>query len=167
MYTSKAIKLCALNLMNGRDELRAHFGRLSQLDEDQVLDFIESLTRLGLVQPLPGELPTISISDAGKKALSSRDQIGAMIPWPLPVREIKMPSDPDLYSHLKNVRNAIAKEEEIPPYCVVPNSTLVEIVNGSVSDLGSMGNVRGMGKTRLEKYGQRFLDALVRHPADA
>jgi ATP-dependent DNA helicase RecQ len=154
-------------LMNGRDGLRSHFGRLSQLDSDQVLDFIESLTRLGLVQPCPGELPTISISDAGRKALSSRDQIGAMIPWPLPVREIKMPSDPDLYNALKEVRNAIAKEEEVPPYCVVPNSTLVEIVNGGVSDLGSLSNVRGMGKARLEKYGSRLLDALIPHPADA
>ena len=154
-------------LMNGREGQRPHFGRLSLLDEDQVLDFIESLTRLGLISSQPGELPTISISEAGRKAVSSRDQIGAMIPWPLPAKDVRMPSDPELYIRLKQARNAIAKEEELPPYCIVPNSALVEIVNGSIKDLLSLKEVRGMGQARMEKYGQRLLDALPSAPMDA
>lgn len=148
-------------LIGGRTGLLSHFGRLAQLDEDQVLDFIESLTRLGLVEPAPGDLPTVRISERGEKALGSRDMIPAMIPWPFPAREIAVPRDPELYRRLKELRNKLAKEQDVPPYCIMPNSTLVEMVNGEVNDLADLEGVKGMGPSRIERYGQVFLDSIA------
>jgi len=147
-------------LLNGREMLRTHFGRLSQLDEDQVLDFIESLTRLGLVEPVPGELPTIRVSEQGERALSSRDQIPAMIPWPLPARDVPIPIDPELYSRLRELGNRLARGEEVPPYCVMPNATLVTIVNFGVTEISDLTGMKGLGKSRIDKYGAALMEAL-------
>ena len=90
-------KLC--NLLRGKkpyqfrtplkypsEGVEIHWGRLGQLEEDQTLDFIESLTRLGLIEPksFNGIATQLSVSPMGLKALENRDQIGAMIPWPFP-----------------------------------------------------------------------------------
>jgi len=147
-------------LMDGREALRPSFGRLGQLDEDQVLDFLESLIRLGLVDVLQGELPTIAISERGRKVLRSRDMVPAMIPWPLPSKHLPIPCDRELYDRLKDRRNEIARNEGIPPYCVVPNITLVEMVNRNVSELEKLLDVPGVGPSRLEKYGRELLSVM-------
>ena len=148
-------------IIGGRSEAIAHFGRLAQLDEDQVLDFIESLIRLGLVELAPGELPTVRISDLGEKALRSRDLIPAMIPWPFPAKEIEVPKDRELYERLKELRNRLAKERDLPPYCIMPNSTLVCLINRDVKNLSDLEGLKGMGKSRIESYGQTFIEALI------
>lgn len=147
-------------LIDGREEVTPFFGRLSQLDEDQVLDFIESLTRLGLVQSTPGDLPMIEISERGRKALLMRDAIPAMIPWPLPARTIPLPRDQGIYKQLKEVRNRIARDHDLPPYCVANNVTLVEIVNSGARDISDLEGIKGLGTMRLERFGDRFIEAI-------
>lgn len=147
-------------LIDGREKVTPFFGRLSQLDEDQVLDFIESLTRLGLVQNTPGDLPMIEISERGRKALLMRDTIPAMIPWPLPAKTVQLPKDRGTYQQLKEVRNRIARDEELPPYCIATNITLVEIVNRGPKEISDLEGIKGFGPMRLERFGDRLLGAI-------
>lgn len=71
--------------------VRKSFGRLSQFDEDQILDFMESLNRLGLVKRgYVGNQWYYTITPQGTRAIQSRDQIGAMIPWPLAAKDFPL-----------------------------------------------------------------------------
>ena len=139
---------------------RDHFGRLSLLSMDQILDFIESLIRLSLLEIDDPDFPRLMITPSGERSIGKEDQIPAMIPWPLPTTEVQIPVDFELFRSLKEVRNSLARNEEIPPYCIASNQTLVEMVNMEISDLDSMLGVRGMGEVRCSKYGESFLEVL-------
>ena len=74
------------HLFKDKPDLQLLYGKLSQLEEDQVLDFIESLNRLGLVCRVnrDGGYPVMGITAIGMGALNQRSDIPAQIPWPLP-----------------------------------------------------------------------------------
>ncbi|MGA1822789.1 MAG: HRDC domain-containing protein [Thermoplasmatota archaeon] len=142
-------------------------GRLSLLDMDQITDFIESLMRLGLLSLDDTDFPRISITDKGRKALRGSKTIPAMIPWPLPATEVPFPVDGELFGLLKAERNLTASEEDLPPYCIASNISLVEMVNLGVTDLRSMLDVKGIGKIRCERYGERFLRVIWEHTSSS
>ncbi|HEY3113152.1 MAG TPA: HRDC domain-containing protein, partial [Gemmatimonadaceae bacterium] len=65
-----------------------------------------------------------------------------------------------LLASLKAVRTAIAREEHVPPYIVFSDRTLAELAVRRPRSLRAFQEVRGVGPTKLERYGERFLDAI-------
>ncbi|MFW3146026.1 MAG: HRDC domain-containing protein [Thermoplasmatota archaeon] len=145
----------------GRPEMRASYGRLRMLDEDQVMDFIESLLRLSLLDIRDPEFPRIAVTKKGEKVLGSAKLIPAQIPWPLPSKDVPIPVDREAYEELRKARNRIAREEGLPPYCVAPNLSLVEMVNRSVTEVSDLESIPGIGNGRMERYGEELLKAMA------
>lgn len=150
------------SLIRSSAEMRDHFGRLRLLNGDQVLDFIESLVRLSLLDIEDPEFPRLVLTKKGNRAVGSNKQIPALIPWPLPSKDIPIPIDQAAYDDLRAERNRIAREEGLPPYCVASNLSLVEMVNREVSSQEELMVVPGIGPGRIEKYGDMFLGVLCR-----
>lgn len=69
-------------------------------------------------------------------------------------------SDQELFIALKALRMSIAKENNVPPYVVFHDKTLIEMVLYKPATLHAMNDVPGVGKSKLDKYGQMFLDKL-------
>jgi ATP-dependent DNA helicase RecQ len=69
-------------------------------------------------------------------------------------------ADERLFAALKTLRGEIARAESMPAYIVFPDRTLAELAVRRPRTLAAMGEVRGVGPAKLEKYGQRFLDAV-------
>jgi ATP-dependent DNA helicase RecQ len=69
--------------------------------------------------------------------------------------------DEQLFGRLKALRGEIARADSVPAYVVFPDRTLAELAVRRPRTLASMGEVRGVGPAKLDKYGERFLD-LVR-----
>jgi ATP-dependent DNA helicase RecQ len=149
-------------VIRSKAELRDFFGRLGILNSDQVLDFIESLVRISLLDIEDPEFPRLVMTKKGTRALRSNKQIPAMIPWPLPSKDIPIPVDRVAYDDLRAERNRIARDDGLPPYCVASNLSLVEMVNREVSSLDELADVPGIGPGRIEKYGDLFLRVLCR-----
>jgi len=169
MFEDGVGRIRLARLLKGRDpgfiicrrpDLIGSFGRLGLLDMDQLLDFMESLLRLGMVELKDNDLPRISVTKLGQKALRRKDQIPVSIPWPLPGKELPAPVDRDAFERIKGERNRIAREEGIPPYCIASNTSLVEMVNRSVRNLSEIASIRGIGETRATRYGERLIQAL-------
>ena len=70
------------------------------------------------------------------------------------------PEEAALFNALKTVRGELARAEQVPAYVVFPDRTLAEFAVRRPRTLAAMGDVRGVGPTKLEKYGDRFLRAL-------
>ena len=58
----------------------------------------------------------------------------------------------------KDIRKRIAKEEAIPAYAVFTDEELSEIVKLEPDSLSKLNEVKGVGKKKIEKYGQYFMD---------
>ena len=70
-------------------------------------------------------------------------------------------ADGVLLERLRTLRRSIAKEEQVPAYVVFPDRTLAEIAVRRPRTTAALAGIRGVGPTKLDRYGERFL-ALVR-----
>ena len=66
----------------------------------------------------------------------------------------------DLFEILRKLRTEIAREEALPPYIIFNDKTLIDMCVKLPADRESFLNVSGVGVNKLDKYGQRFLDAI-------
>ena len=73
--------------------------------------------------------------------------------------------DGTLLAALKAWRREQAREQGVPPYVVFHDRTLVEIAVRSPADLMSLGEVNGVGRAKLERYGEALLTLLANEQA--
>jgi ATP-dependent DNA helicase RecQ len=69
-------------------------------------------------------------------------------------------ADDPLWHALKTKRMELAKEQGVPPYVIFHDSTLLEILNQKPGSLTEMSQITGVGQTKLERYGEVFLEVL-------
>ena len=75
------------------------------------------------------------------------------------------PEDKDLWEALRACRLEFAREQGVPPYVIFHDSTLREMIDRQPRTLAQLGAVTGVGKTKLERYGEAFLKVLQAHHA--
>jgi ATP-dependent DNA helicase RecQ len=78
-----------------------------------------------------------------------------------PPELVASPADARLLDRLRALRTSIAREEHVPAYVVFPDRTLLEIAVRRPKSPYALGEIRGVGPAKIDKYGERFL-ALVR-----
>jgi ATP-dependent DNA helicase RecQ len=66
----------------------------------------------------------------------------------------------ELYGRLKVLRSKLAKEANLPGYCVFADKTLIELARRRPATEAELLAVPGVGPAKLEKYGEAFLEAL-------
>ncbi len=72
-------------------------------------------------------------------------------------------SDPETdarYAKLKEVRTGLAREKQIPAYCVCHDSTLRAIARANPGDADALQQIKGMGPFKVQQYGDAFLAAV-------
>lgn len=82
-------------------------------------------------------------------------------------REELPPEQFALFSKLRDLRKDIATEEGVQRFVVFTNLQLAEMVRRSCKSAAELGAIAGIGKARLEKYGERFLAVLRAHETAA
>ncbi len=70
------------------------------------------------------------------------------------------PQQSELWNQLRQKRLELAREQGVPPYVIFHDSTLQAMVLDQPTTLGEFGQLPGVGKTKLERYGQAFLEVL-------
>lgn len=68
--------------------------------------------------------------------------------------------DRKLFALLKNLRRRIADEDEVPPFVVFSDATLAEMAQLQPEISEDLLQVNGVGKTKLDKYGERFISLI-------
>ena len=82
-----------------------------------------------------------------------------------PSELVASPEDARLLERLRALRSAIAREDKVPAYVVFPDRTLIEMAVRRPKSPYALGEIRGVGPAKIEKYGERFL-ALLRAADD-
>jgi ATP-dependent DNA helicase RecQ len=70
------------------------------------------------------------------------------------------PEQREVYAKLRALRSRLAKEQELPAYCVFADKTLVELAKRHPTSREEMRRVPGIGPAKIEKYGDAFLEVL-------
>lgn len=66
-----------------------------------------------------------------------------------------------IFQSLRDLRKEIAAEQNVPPYVIFHDRTLVEIVLAGPSTLDELARVQGVGRRKLQRYGDLVLDVLA------
>jgi ATP-dependent DNA helicase RecQ len=73
-----------------------------------------------------------------------------------------IPND-GLWQALKSKRMELAKSQGVPPYVIFHDSTLIEMHARKPATLAEFETISGVGKSKLEKYGNVFLELIAEH----
>ncbi|SME94474.1 ATP-dependent DNA helicase RecQ [Tistlia consotensis] len=65
-----------------------------------------------------------------------------------------------VFEQLRAVRTTLAREQGVPPYIVFQDTTLIAMAKARPRDLDALSEIPGVGASKLERYGTRFLEAL-------
>ena len=70
---------------------------------------------------------------------------------------------PELFNQLRNIRNDICADLELPIYFVATTKTLVEMSNLLPTDMKALQKISGFGEKKAEKYGHPFITAIKKY----
>jgi hypothetical protein len=66
----------------------------------------------------------------------------------------------ELFVRLKKWRKVQADKENLPPYCIAHDRSLMKIVENNVDSKDELFEIRGFGKKRVEKYGEQIIEVV-------
>jgi len=144
------------------------YGLLSGFTQEDVLDLIDQLDRQGCFVRKGDRLyPTIGLSEKGIKVMKKEEKAFVNLP------EIKKPVrtfaavatdfSPELYELLRQKREELGTTQGIPLFLVVSNRTLKEMAASAPKSITELLQVHGIGPAKIEKYGQDFLDVILKY----
>ena len=139
-----------------------------------LMDLLRSLEGAGLIVPSPGEYPTLSITHMGERVLAGRadvDGIGVLMPEtkrkkakrvtkPVAVTWDEGDMDMALVERLRALRTELAAAGHVPAYVVFTNGILEQLALQRPTSLAELANIKGIGPSRIEKYGSQILGAI-------
>ncbi len=68
-----------------------------------------------------------------------------------------------MFDTLRSWRSERCKQEGVPPYVICNNKQLARIVNSSPQSLAALLKIEGIGKGKVEKYGDEIIEILQRN----
>ncbi|SBV98670.1 ATP-dependent DNA helicase RecQ [uncultured Alphaproteobacteria bacterium] len=121
----------------------AAFGALKLAPEARSVFRRERAVRFRKDRPTSGKAAAASRTASARSALAGADKA--------------------LFEDLRATRTAIAKELSVPPYVIFPDTTLVAFATERPRSRDALLGVTGVGQSKLERYGDAFLDVIARH----
>jgi ATP-dependent DNA helicase RecQ len=71
------------------------------------------------------------------------------------------PDDEALWQRLRARRLELAREQGVPPYVIFHDATLMDMVRRRPRSLPELGQIPGVGRSKLERYGETFLKVVT------
>jgi len=115
----------------------------------------------------------LSIAPAGRDFLRDKHTLMLRVPTPPRARRGKVArtqaqaalpdADRDLFQALREKRMEIARAQNVPPYVIFHDKTLIELAAARPSSRAEMANVPGVGEAKLDRYGPAFLAVIAAH----
>jgi ATP-dependent DNA helicase RecQ len=148
-----------------RDEHKAlkTFGVGKDLSKDQWKGYIKELLHSRHLELQGDEFPVLKLTGSSADVLTGTKKVMLSRKLKTQVQEPEIVSSPlhaALLEELKSLRYSLARKENVPPYLVFSDSTLVELSTLLPLTLTDLGKISGFGSVKLTKYGARFLKAI-------
>jgi ATP-dependent DNA helicase RecQ len=151
-------------LSAGLDKLST-YGILKDKGSGYLNSLMRSLADAGLVVTITGEFPLMTLTPRGDKIM--RGEGNFQLVWPDPEagrKEVALKDhgfDGQLYSILRDIREKLAKRDEVPSYVIFGNKTLEALARYRPTNTEEALHIPGIGATKVQRYAKPFLTAIV------
>lgn len=148
----------------GHDKLST-WGIGKDLSHDYWLSILRQLIHFGLLQQDITAHSVLKLQPAARPVLRGETSLSLAIPRLQSVKReteqlTKQAYDRLLFARLKALRKHIAQRDDVAPFVVFSDATLIDMCRLLPTDNISMLAVSGVGQTKLARYGADFLDEI-------
>ncbi|ABD88529.1 DNA helicase RecQ [Rhodopseudomonas palustris] len=115
----------------------------------------------------------LSISEAGRRFLREKPVLMLRVPAKPRATQAKgvraqastaLPeADRTLFQALREKRTELARMQNVPPYVIFHDKTLIEMAAARPGSRSQMAKVPGVGEAKLDRYGAAFLAVIAEH----
>ncbi|QBL08453.1 DNA helicase RecQ [Rheinheimera sp. D18] len=136
-----------------------------ELSHDYWLSILRQLIHFGLLQQDITAHSVLKLQPAARPVLRGETPLSLAVPRLQsvkrePDRLSKQQYDRALFARLKNLRKNIAKRDDVPPFVVFSDASLIDMCQQLPTDNRSMLAISGVGQTKLARYGADFIDEI-------
>ena len=113
-----------------------------------------------------GRTVTFRVEDEKKSARKAKTTFGKTrdtTPGGRAAKSSVKPQDERLWEALREERLKFSREQNVPPYVIFHDATLLEMLKRRPKDLTEFATISGVGMNKLERYGKAFLAVLDAH----
>lgn len=131
--------------------------KFQNMDEAVLNDYLERYEIIDLnTQLVQGDVNFWSVfinyEEKQIKSTSNKANVNA--------EELLSEEEAVIYDKMKNWRAEKARESQLPPYIIFHNAHLVAIAKHKPSNFEDLENVKGLGKSKIEKFGVEIIEVL-------
>lgn len=132
------------------------YGLLKKQSQKDILQLIEYLISSGYLLSVTGEFPVLKVTDKGIQVLKNEQKV-----YRKEAKKVRQLAENDtLFEQLRELRTDLAADAGVPPYVVFSDSTLKELSQVRPTNRLEMLQIKGVGQSKLDKYGEAFLKVL-------
>ena len=131
------------------------FALMREFSSKFIKDLIKSLIDLGYVNLKPGTYSMLVLNNKSIKVLKSEEKV-----FMKPIKGEDEVLNKELFNALKAWRRIKAVKEDIRPYIIFSDATLIDISNKKPKVQEELMSIRGMGEKKFKKYGKELLDLI-------
>ena len=125
------------------------------------ITYTKGLIARGYLQQTHDQFPLIQLTEKSRPVLKGEEQILLAISAPPVKAPRKMATELDyhetLFENLRQLRRQIAKDQNVPPYVIFSDATLIELAAYLPQRFGDLHHISGFGDVKMERYGAAFL----------
>ncbi len=122
--------------------------------------YLRELVQLGYLQLTEDIYPVLKLGPKSEAVLKGLEKVELTVAEVFvdPEKETEaMPFEAILLDELKLVRRDMAQHENVPPYVILSDATLLEIATYLPQSLDELRLISGFGDVKLARYGREFL----------
>lgn len=153
---------------NRHDKLPV-YGIGREQSHEHWVSVIRQLIHLGLATQNIAQHSALQLTEAARPVLRGETPLMLAVPRVVALKPRAMQKsyggnyDRKLFAKLRKLRKAIADEENIPPYVVFNDASLIEMAEQMPLSPGEMLSVNGVGTRKLERFGRPFMTLIRQH----
>lgn len=130
------------------------YGLMKNQSQKETMQLIEYLISNGYLLTINGEYPVLKVTERGIQVLKGQESVYRK--EPKKVQQLSDEETDTLFEVLRELRTDLASEAGVPPYVVFSDSTLKEMSRIRPSSRLEMLQIKGVGQSKLDKYGEAF-----------
>ncbi|TKN93354.1 DNA helicase RecQ [Enterococcus faecium] len=134
------------------------YGLMKNQSQKETMQLIEYLISNGYLLTINGEYPVLKVTERGIQVLKGQESVYRK--EPKKVQQLSNEETDTLFEVLRELRTDLASEAGVPPYVVFSDSTLKEMSRIRPSSRLEMLQIKGVGQSKLDKYGEAFLSRI-------
>ena len=138
------------------------YGVGKDLSKEEWFKYFKDLISFNYLKQVGSEYPLLSLTEKSRDVLLGVEKVFLVkvaVKKEAPVSE--KVSEQELFDNLKVVRTALAQKENVPPYLIFSDATLLELATYLPQTLEDVRKISGFGDIKLAKYGKFFLEVIL------